>query len=71
MPAPFQIIGKIEDVETIATGSRIREVKRLRRFYGRGRWRKKKGIATIRLSDGSIARAEIHWYEAGGAGRKE
>lgn len=71
MATPIQIIGEIEDVETIATGSRIREIKRLRRFYGRGRWRKKKGIATIRLSDGSIVRAEIHWYEAGGIGRKE
>jgi len=49
----------------------IRERARLQRVYGRGRWRKRKGVAHIRLSDGSIHAAEIHWYEAAGIGRKE
>jgi hypothetical protein len=67
----FEIIGEISRAETIATGSGIREIARLRRAYGRGRWRKRKGIARIRLEDGSFHRAEIHWYEAAGIGRKE
>jgi hypothetical protein len=67
----FEILGEISDVETFATGSGIREIARLRRIYGRGRWRKRKGVAHVRLSDGSMHVAELHWYEAAGIGRKE
>ncbi|MCK1651727.1 hypothetical protein IVA88_09800 [Bradyrhizobium sp. 149] len=67
----FEILGEITEIETFASGSGIREVARLRRIYGRGRWRKRKGIARVRLSDGSTQLAEIHWYEAAGIGRKE
>jgi hypothetical protein len=67
----FEILGNILQIETFATGSRIREVARLRRAYGRGRWRKRKGIARVRLSDGTPHLAEVHWYEASGIGRKE
>ena len=67
----FEILGEISVVATFATGSGIREIARLRRVYGRGRWRKRKGIARIRLADGSIHDAEVHWYEAAGIGRKE
>jgi hypothetical protein len=67
----FKIVSEISDVETFATGSGIREIARLRRLYGRGRWRKRKGIARVRLADGSIHLAELHWYEASGIGRKE
>ena len=67
----FEILGEISEVETFATGSGIREIARLRRLYGRGRWRKRKGIARIRLPDGSVHLAEVHWYEASGIGRKE
>jgi hypothetical protein len=67
----FEILGEISEVQTFATASGIREIARLRRIYGRGRWRKRKGIARIRLSDGSIHLAELHWYEASGIGRKE
>jgi hypothetical protein len=67
----FDILGPISDVETFATGSRIREIVRLRKVYGRGRWRKRKGIARIRLADGAIRLAELHWYGAAGIGRKE
>jgi hypothetical protein len=67
----FQIIGEIKDIETFATGHKIRELPRLRKFYGRGRWRKRKGNAQIRLNDGSVHFAEVHWYEATGIGRKE
>jgi hypothetical protein len=68
---PFEIVGEIEQVETIATGPRIRDLPRLRRLYGRGRWRKLKGVALIRLRSGTLCRAELHWYEAHGVGRKE
>ena len=67
----FEIIGTIENIETIAIGRQIREIRRLRKQYGSGRWRKLKGIADIRLTTGSIRRAEIHWYEAHGIGRKK
>lgn len=67
----FEILGDISDVETFASGSKIREIARLRRVYGRARWRKRKGVARVRLSDGTIHLAEVHWYEAAGIGRKE
>lgn len=67
----FEVVGSIADVQTIAIGRQIRELNRLRRVYGQGRWRKRKGVATIRFEDGSLVRAEIHWYEASGVGRKE
>jgi hypothetical protein len=67
----FEVVGQIEQVETFATGSGIRELPRLRKVYGRGRWRKRKGVATVRLNDGSVRLAELHWYEATGIGRKE
>lgn len=67
----FEILGEIADVETFATGSDIRELPRLRKLYGRGRWRKRKGIARVQLDDGEELLAEVHWYEAHGIGRKE
>jgi hypothetical protein len=67
----FEILGAISQVETFATGSGIREIARLRRLYGRGRWRKRKGVARVRLADGSTHVAEVHCYEAAGIGRKE
>jgi hypothetical protein len=67
----FEIIGDITNVETFAVRSSIRELGRLRKFYGRGRWRKRKGLARVRLADGTIRQAEVHWYEAHGIGRKE
>lgn len=68
---PFQILGEITHVETFATSSSIREIARLRKTYGKGRWRKRKGIARVRLEDGTLYLAEVHWYEATGIGRKE
>ncbi|HVU40962.1 MAG TPA: hypothetical protein VHD86_07935 [Xanthobacteraceae bacterium] len=67
----FEVLSEISEVETFASGSGIREIARLRRLYGTGRWRKRKGIARVRLADGSIHLAELHWYEATGIGRKE
>lgn len=67
----FEIVGKIEIIETIAVGGRIREIMRLRKQYGPGRWRKMKGIAEVRLVNGNIRRAELHWYEAHGIGRRK
>ncbi len=67
----FSIIGNITKIETFAVGRKIRELGRLRKQYGRGRWRKRKGIARVQLADGTIRVAEIHWYEATGIGKKE
>jgi len=67
----FTVVGEITHVETFAVGSGIRELGRLRKRYGRGRWRKRKGIARIRLADGSEHLAELHWYEASGIGKRE
>jgi len=67
----FEVIGRIEYIETIAIGSRIRELNRLRKLYGYGRWRKLKGIAIVSFADGTIHWVELHWYEAHGIGRRE
>jgi len=67
----FEVLGNIRSSETFATGKGIRELERLQKLYGRGRWRKRKGIATVKLATGEILEAEIHWYEATGIGKKE
>jgi hypothetical protein len=67
----FEIRSDLEDVETFAIGNAIRELSRLRKFYGEGRWRKRKGFADVRLPNGTIRKAELHWYEASGIGKKE
>ena len=67
----FEKVGDLSGVETIATGSGIRELPRLRKRYGSGRWRKRKGYAEVRLRGGEIVRAEVHWYKATGIGRRE
>jgi hypothetical protein len=67
----FDIIDEITEIETIANGSGIRELNRLRKVYGTGNWRKMKGITRIRLPSGRIRLAEVHWYEAHGIGKKE
>ena len=67
----FDIVGSVRGAETFASGSGIRELSRLRKAYGSGNWRKRKGNATVRLSDGDLVDAEVHWYEAHGIGRVE
>jgi len=67
----FEILDRLRDVETIAAGRAIRELRRLQRVYGTGRWRKRKGTSRVRLSDGTIRLAELHWYEAHGIGTYE
>jgi hypothetical protein len=67
----LKILGQLSGIKTIAVGSRIREIERLRKVYGPGRWRKRKGTARVRLPDGTVSRAEVHWYEAHGVGRRE
>jgi hypothetical protein len=67
----LDIIGEIEEIETIAVGGRIHDIMRIRKQYGPGRWRKLKGVAKVRLQSGRICKAEIHWYEAHGIGRRK
>ena len=67
----FKIVGKIDQERTFATGNGIREIERLCRVYGKGRWRKRKGVAQVQFQDGTKRTAEVHWYEATGIGRKE
>jgi len=67
----FELVGDLADIETIAAGRGIRDLPRLRRLYGTGRWRKMKGSARIRLRNGRVRRAELHWYEVHGIGKKE
>ena len=66
----FEIISEITDIQTIARGSGVRARRHLNRIYGRGAWRKMKGIAWIRLGD-EVRLAELHWYEAHGIGRRD
>ena len=65
----FEVVGEIIEIETIATGRGIYRLKVLRKRYGGRHWRKQKGIASVRLANGSIRQAEVHWYEAHGVGR--
>ena len=67
----FEIIGKISEIETIAVGNSIRDIARLRKVYGAGRWRKLKGVAAVRLPDDAVCKAEVYWYAAHGIGKKE
>jgi len=67
----FEIISETNNIEIIAVESGIRDIGRLRKLYGPGRWRKLKGIAMIRLANGRIHKAELHWYEAHGIGKRE
>ena len=67
----FEIIGEIEEIETIAIGGKIGNIMRMQNQYGSGRWRKLKGVAKVCLESGRICRAELHWYEAHGIGRKK
>ena len=67
----LEVVGPIADVEVIASGPAIRVRSYLRKAYGRGRWRKLKGVATVRLPNGALRRVELHWYEAHGIGRRD
>ena len=67
----FELVGEITKIELIAVGRAIRELARLRKQYGKGRWRKLKGVGTVRLEDGTLHTAELHWYGAHGIGKKE
>lgn len=67
----FEIVGSIEQVETIAAGPSVKARSFLRKLYGRGRWRKRKGIAMVRLPNGNLRRVELHWYEAQGIGKRD
>ena len=71
MVESFELISEISEIETIATGSAIRQISRLRKQFGTGRWRKLKGVAQVRLRNGKIRMAEVHWYEAHGIGKRK
>lgn len=71
LPMSFEVISKITNIEVIAVTNSIRDLARLRKQYGRGRWRKLKEVAYISLANGRVRLAELHWYEAHGIGRKE
>ncbi len=67
----IEITSEITEIETIAVGRSIRELDRLQRKYGKGRWRKLKGLAMVRFPDNTVFLAEIHWYEAHGIGKRD
>jgi hypothetical protein len=67
----FEIIGPITDIELIAAGGSIRILPVLRKRYGTGRWRRLKGVASVRLPEGTVRLAEVHWFEAHGIGKRK
>lgn len=67
----FEIVGQIKNIEPIAVGRGVHDRARLNKLYGKGRWKKLKGFATVRLPDDTIHNAEVHWYDAHGIGRRE
>lgn len=66
----FEVVGEVTDIQVIASGRGINRLKHLRKRHGGRRWRKLKGNATVRLNNGALRRAEIHWYEAHGVGKR-
>ena len=71
MERGLEVVGALRDIETIAAGAGVRVHQRLNRAYGRGRWRKMKGNAAVRLGNGMVVDAEVHWFEAHGIGRRD
>ena len=67
----LEVVDEIEQIETIAAGQSVRLRAFLRKTYGRGRWRKRKGVASVRLPNGNLRRVELHWYEAHGIGKRD
>ncbi|MEK6752353.1 MAG: hypothetical protein AABZ00_08800 [Chloroflexota bacterium] len=67
----FEIVSNVENIETIAIGSSIRVLEYLQKTYGHGRWRKLKGVATVKIPNGQFRRVELHWYEAHGIGKRD
>ena len=67
----FEVVGQIKNIKAIAVGRGVDDRARLNKLYGKGRWRKLKGFANVRLPDDTIHKAELHWYEAHGRGRRE
>jgi hypothetical protein len=67
----FELVGDIDEAETIASGRGVKIRSLLMRVHGRGRWRKRKGVATVRLTNGKLRRVELHWYEAHGIGKRD
>ena len=67
----FTVRGPTHDVETITSGRGIRDLRKLRKTYGKGQWRKLKGKALVEFPDGSTGLAELHWHESHGLGRFE
>lgn len=67
----FEIVGNVRQVETIATGAGIRILRYLRKQHGEGRWRKMKGVATVRFANDALRTVELHWYEAHGIGKRD
>ncbi len=71
MESEVEIVGEVTEIEVVAVGNSIRELNRLRKVYGQGRWRKLKGRAVVRLPDKALCEAEVHWYEAHGIGKRD
>lgn len=67
----FELVGELSGIETIAVNLAIRERESLKSCYGGRRWRKLKGVALVRLVNGNVRKAEVHWYEAHGVGRRK
>ncbi len=67
----FEVLGTISDIEIIAVNRSVRILALLEKRYEKGRWRRLKGVANVRLNDGTIHLAEVHWFEAHGIGKKK
>jgi len=67
----FKLRSEITEIEQIAVGKAIRDLAKVKKAWGKGRWRKLKGRALVELPTGKVVRAELHWYEAHGIGRRD
>ena len=67
----IELLGSLAEIEIIAVNLSIRQHAELKARYGGQRWRKLKGVGWVRLANGKVRRAEVHWYEAHGVGKKK
>jgi len=71
MGSDFELIGDLREIKIIAVNLSIHELQRLKNQFGGRRWRKLKGMGLVQFPNGEVRRAELHWYEAHGIGRRK
>jgi hypothetical protein len=67
----FRLRSEITNVRVIAVGRTIRDLAKVKKAYGKGRWRKLKGTALVELDTGEVLQAELTLVRGHGIGRRD